>query len=86
MSRETQEKKIVKQGVPVITPIDQAAVVKAILTDSKVSDGLYNAKRFAQTEGHRIQQTSIRDTFLYPLRIDRYHVWKFDSLMHCIPP
>lgn len=34
---------IAKQGVPVIAPIDQAAAVKAILTDSKVSNGLYNA-------------------------------------------
>ena len=34
---------ISKQGVPVIAPIDQAAAVKAILTDSKVSNGLYNA-------------------------------------------
>lgn len=30
------------QGVPIIAPIDQAAAVKAILTDSKVSNGLYN--------------------------------------------
>lgn len=34
---------IAKQGVPVIAPIDQAAAVKAVLTDSKVSNGLYNA-------------------------------------------
>lgn len=34
---------ITKQGVPVIAPIDQAAAVNAILTDSKVSNGLYNA-------------------------------------------
>lgn len=34
---------IAKQGIPVITPINQAAAVKAILTDSKVSNGLYNA-------------------------------------------
>lgn len=34
---------IVGQGIPVITPINQAAAVKAILTDSKVSNGLYNA-------------------------------------------
>jgi SPP1 gp7 family putative phage head morphogenesis protein len=33
---------IAKQGIPVIVPIDQAAVIKAILTDSKVSGGLYN--------------------------------------------
>ena len=96
---------ITKQGIPVITPINQAAAVKAILTDSKVSNGLYNAlgvdvkklkktitqeisrgiasslpyrdiarninnvsgtglynaKRIARTEGHRIQQTSTRD-------------------------
>ena len=96
---------IAKQGVPIIAPIDQAAAVKAILTDSKVSEGyynhlgvsvgklkktitqeisrgiasglpysdiarninnvsssgLYNAKRIARTEGHRIQQTSTRD-------------------------
>ena len=31
------------QGVPLIMPIDQAAAVKAIVTDSKVSGGLYNA-------------------------------------------
>lgn len=31
------------QGIPVIAPIDQAAAVKAILTDSKVSNGLYTA-------------------------------------------
>lgn len=30
-----------KQGIPVITPIDQAAAVRAILVDSKVSGGLY---------------------------------------------
>lgn len=96
---------ITKQGVPIIAPIDQAAAVKAILTDSKIvegyynhlgvsvgklkktitqeisrgiasglpysdiarninnvsSSGLYNAKRIARTEGHRIQQTSSRD-------------------------
>ncbi len=33
---------IAKQGVPIITPIDQAAAVKAVLTDSKVSEGYYN--------------------------------------------
>ena len=33
---------IAGQGVPIIAPIDQAAAVKAILTDSKVSNGLYN--------------------------------------------
>lgn len=32
---------IAKQGIPVIVPIDQAAVVNAILTDSKISQGLY---------------------------------------------
>lgn len=32
---------ISKQGIPVISPIDQTAVVKAILTDSKISKGLY---------------------------------------------
>lgn len=96
---------IAGQGIPIIAPIDQAAAVKAILTDSKVSEGyynhlgvsvgklkktitqeisrgiasgltysdiarninnvsssgLYNAKRIARTEGHRIQQTSSRD-------------------------
>lgn len=96
---------IAKQGVPIIAPIDQAAAVKAILTDSKIVEGyynhlgvnydklkktitqeisrgiasglpysdiarninnvsgsgLYNAKRIARTEGHRIQQTSSRD-------------------------
>lgn len=94
-----------KQGIPLIVPIDQAAMVKAILTDSKIVEGfynrlgvdvaklkkvitqeisrgiasglsyrdiarninnasgsgLYNAKRIARTEGHRIQQTSTRD-------------------------
>lgn len=30
-----------RQGVPVIAPIDQAAAVRAILVDSKVSSGLY---------------------------------------------
>ena len=34
---------IAKQGIPVISPINQASAVKAILTDSKVSNGLYNA-------------------------------------------
>lgn len=34
---------IAGQGIPLIMPIDQAAAVKAIMTDSKVSDGLYNA-------------------------------------------
>ena len=31
------------QGVPLIMPIDQAAAVKAIQTDSKISEGLYEA-------------------------------------------
>ena len=31
------------QGIPLIMPIDQAAAVKAIVTDSKVSNGLYDA-------------------------------------------
>lgn len=31
-----------KQGVPLIMPIDQAAVVKAVLTDSKIVEGYYN--------------------------------------------
>lgn len=34
---------IANQGIPIITPIDQSAVMKAVLTDSKVSNGLYNA-------------------------------------------
>lgn len=34
---------LAQQGIPMITPIDQAAAVKAILTDSKISDGLYSA-------------------------------------------
>lgn len=34
---------IANQGIPIITPIDQSAVVRAVLTDSKVSNGLYNA-------------------------------------------
>lgn len=33
---------IAGQGIPIIAPIDQAAVIKAILTDSKISNGLYN--------------------------------------------
>ena len=31
------------QGIPLIIPLDQAAAVKAILTDSKISKGLYSA-------------------------------------------
>lgn len=31
------------QGIPVIAPIDQDAAVKAILTDSKISEGLYES-------------------------------------------
>ena len=31
------------QGIPLIMPIDQAAAVKAIMTDSKISEGLYTA-------------------------------------------
>lgn len=31
------------QGIPLVVPIDQAAAVKAVLTDSKVSNGLYSA-------------------------------------------
>lgn len=31
------------QGIPLIIPLDQAAAVKAILTDSKISKGLYAA-------------------------------------------
>ena len=31
------------QGIPLIMPIDQAAAVKAIMTDSKISKGLYNS-------------------------------------------
>ena len=34
---------IAGQGIPIIAPINQAAAVKAILTDSKISKGLYNA-------------------------------------------
>lgn len=34
---------IAGQGIPLVIPIDQAAAVKAVLTDSKVSGGLYNA-------------------------------------------
>lgn len=34
---------IAGQGIPLIVPIDQAAIVKAVLTDSKVSNGLYAA-------------------------------------------
>lgn len=31
-----------KQGVPIIAPIDQAAMVRAVLTDSKIVEGYYN--------------------------------------------
>ena len=31
------------QGIPLIMPIDQAAAVRAIQTESKISEGLYNA-------------------------------------------
>lgn len=31
------------QGIPLIIPIDQAAAVRAIMTDSKISKGLYEA-------------------------------------------
>lgn len=34
---------IAGQGIPLVVPIDQAAAVKAVLTDSKVSNGLYSA-------------------------------------------
>lgn len=34
---------IARQGIPIIAPIDQAAAVRAILTDSKVSGTLYGA-------------------------------------------
>ncbi len=34
---------IAGQGIPLVVPIDQAAVVKAVLTDSRVSNGLYIA-------------------------------------------
>lgn len=34
---------IAKQGIPMITPINQASMAQAILMDSKVSNGLYNA-------------------------------------------
>ena len=34
---------IAGQGIPLIMPIDQAAAVRAIQTDSKISEGLYNA-------------------------------------------
>ena len=33
---------IAKQGIPIISPIDQAAAVRAILTDSKIAEGFYN--------------------------------------------
>ena len=33
---------IAKQGIPLVLPIDQAAAVKAILTDSKIVQGYYN--------------------------------------------
>lgn len=33
---------IAGQGIPIIAPIDQAAAVKAVLTDSKVVEGYYN--------------------------------------------
>ena len=31
------------QGIPMVMPIDQAAAVRAVMTDSQVSEGLYNA-------------------------------------------
>lgn len=31
------------QGIPLVIPIDQAAAVRAVMTDSKISEGLYNA-------------------------------------------
>ena len=34
---------LANQGIPVITPINQAAATKAILTDSKISTSLYDA-------------------------------------------
>lgn len=34
---------IAGQGVPLVIPVDQAAAIKAVLTDSKVSNGLYVA-------------------------------------------
>lgn len=34
---------IAGQGIPLIIPLDQAAAVTAILTDSKISEGLYSA-------------------------------------------
>lgn len=34
---------IAGQGVPLVIPVDQAAAIKAVLTDSKVSNGLYAA-------------------------------------------
>lgn len=34
---------IAGQGIPLVLPIDQAAAVTAILTDSKISEGLYTA-------------------------------------------
>lgn len=34
---------IAGQGIPLVVPIDQAAAIKAVLTDSKVSNGLYAA-------------------------------------------
>ena len=34
---------IAGQGIPLIMPIDQAAAVRAIITDSKISEDLYNA-------------------------------------------
>lgn len=33
---------LAKQGIPIIQPINQAAVTKAILTDSKIVEGYYN--------------------------------------------
>lgn len=34
---------IAGQGIPLIMPIDQAAAVRAVQTESKISEGLYNA-------------------------------------------
>ena len=34
---------IANQGIPIIAPIDHASVVRAVLTDSKISKGLYTS-------------------------------------------
>lgn len=52
---------LAKQGMPIIAPIDQAAEIKAILTDSKVNGSLYEAlgvdvSKLKKTISHEISR------------------------------